>query len=58
MILDIERGSTRSLCKQNWHGKRIWRGYKTDCGMNKHSNFGVKFAALLHINLLAPEFGI
>jgi hypothetical protein len=32
-ILEIERGSTRSHCVENWLRKRLWTCRKADCRM-------------------------
>jgi DMSO/TMAO reductase YedYZ molybdopterin-dependent catalytic subunit len=29
-ILEIERGSTRSHCVENWLSERLWTGRETD----------------------------
>ena len=30
-LLEIERGSNRSRCVENWLWKRLWMGRMTDC---------------------------
>jgi hypothetical protein len=35
MLLEIERGSTRSRCAENSLWKKLWACRKADCGMNK-----------------------
>ena len=34
MMLQVERGSTRSHCVENWLWKRLWACGKTDCLMD------------------------
>jgi hypothetical protein len=34
-MLEIERGSNRSHCVENWLWKRLWACHETDCGMDE-----------------------